>query len=56
MVGRVRTCDVTYTTTLTGTDYKSGFQSNKDTPYLILTAKLWGVFDEDFFRKLTKLL
>ena len=42
-----------YSTALTGTLYKSGFQSTEDTPYLGLTGELWGVFFEDFFFKLT---
>ena len=28
-------------------NYKSQFESTKDTPYLILMGELWGVFNED---------
>ena len=39
---------IAYTTGLTGTKYKSGSQSTKDSPKLALTGKLWGVFGDDF--------
>ena len=33
---------------MTEAEYKSEFESTKDTPYLALTSDLWGVFNEDF--------
>ena len=37
-----------YVTVMTAGERKSDFQLTTDTPYLALTAKLWGVYYENF--------
>ena len=40
--------DIAYISAVTEVQYKSEFESTKDTPYLALMGELWGVFCEDF--------
>ena len=40
--------DIAYITAVIQAEYKSEFETTKDSPYLTLTGQLWGVFCEDF--------
>ena len=45
---RRRICDdITFSTVMTMAERKSNIRLTKDTPYLALMGKLWGVFCED---------
>ena len=43
--------DIAYITAEAEAIYKSEFEYIKDTPYLVLTGELWGVFCEEFWKK-----